>query len=119
MEGLKGLDALQSAAKELGITCHRIMFEKLDFGETAVLDQFYSPDIAVADISEVSYQAVLSYHLGLRENFDMKQNIVTFIDHQDVPKCGLGRRSSLHPTAGIAPSVSVCLVWYMSDTTLL
>ena len=83
MEGLKGLDALQSASKELGITCHRIMFEKLDFGETAVLDQFYSADIAVADISEVSYQAVLSYHLGLRENFDMKQNIVTFID-QDV-----------------------------------
>ena len=118
MEGLKGLDALQSAAKELGITCHRIMFEMLDFGETAVLDQFYSADIAVADISEVSYQAVLSYQLGLRENFDMKQNIVTFID-QDVPKCGLGHRSSLHPTAGTAPSVSVCLVWHMSDTTLL
>ena len=106
MEGLKGLDALQSSAKELGMTCQRIMFEKLDFGETAVLDQFYSADIAVADISEVSYQAVLSYHLGLRENFDMKQNIVTFID-QDVPKSGLGRRGSLHPTAGTAPSVSV------------
>ena len=108
MEGLKGLDALQSAAKELGITCQHIMFEKLDFGETAVLDQFYSADIVVADISEVSYQAVLSYHLGLRENFDMKQNIVTFID-QDLPKSGLGRRGSLHPTAGTAPSVSVCV----------
>ena len=118
MEGLKGLNALQSATKargpplkiirtkELGITCQRIMFEKLDFGETAVLDQFYSADIVVADISEVSYQAVLSYHLGLRENFDMKQNIVTFFD-QDLPKSGLSRRGSLHPTAGTAPSVSV------------
>ena len=75
---------LQSAAKELGMTCQRILFEKLDFGETSVLDQFYSADVAVADITEVSYQAVLSYHLGLRENFDMKQNMVTYID-QDTP----------------------------------
>ena len=36
----------------------------------------------------------------------MKQNIVTFFD-QDLPKSGLSRRGSLHPTAGTAPSVSV------------
>ena len=92
------------------MTCQRILFEKLDFGETVVLDQLYSADIAVADISEVSYQPVLSYHLGLRENFDMKQNIVTFID-QDVPKSGIGRRGSLFPTSGVtmAPSVCVCV----------
>ena len=112
MEGLKGWDSLQSAAKELGMACQRILFEKLDFGETAVLDQFYSADIAVADISEVSYQAVLSYHLGLRENFDMKQNIVTFIE-QDVPKSGPGRRGSLYPSAGTAPSVCVCVCAYV------
>ncbi|XP_065906670.1 mitogen-activated protein kinase kinase kinase 15-like isoform X2 [Dysidea avara] len=105
MEGLKGLDALQSAAKELGMTCQRILFEKLDFGETSVLDQFYSADVAVADITEMSYQAVLSYHLGLRENFDMKQNMVTYID-QDTPKSGLGRRGSLLPTASTIPSLS-------------
>ena len=108
MEGLKGLDALQSAAKELGMTCQRILFEKLDFGETSVLDQFYSADVAVADITEMSYQAVLSYHLGLRENFDMKQNMVTYID-QDTPKSGLGRRGSLLPTASTIPSVSMCV----------
>ena len=109
MEGLKGLDALQSAAKELGMTCRRILFEKLDFGETSVLDQFYSADVAVTDITEVSYQAVLSYHLGLRENFDMKQNMVTYID-QDTPKSGLGRRGSMLPTAVTMPSVSERIV---------
>ena len=114
MEGLKELDALQSAAKELNMTCQQILLEKLDFGETAVLDQLYIADIAVADISEVSYQPVLSYHLGLRENFDMKQNIVIFID-QDVPKSGIGRRGSLFPTSGVtmAPSVSVCVCVYV------
>ena len=30
MDGLKGLDALQSVAKELNMTCQRILFEKLD-----------------------------------------------------------------------------------------
>ena len=30
MDGLKGLDALQSAAKELNMTCQWILFEKLD-----------------------------------------------------------------------------------------
>ena len=71
-----------------------------------MLDQFYSADVAVADITEVSYQAVFSYHLGLRENFDTKQNIVTFID-QDFPKSGLGHRGSVHPGVGTVPSVSV------------
>ena len=93
--------------RNLGITCQRILFEKLDFGETSVLEKFYSADVAVADITEVSYQAVLSYHLGLRENFDMKQNMVTYIG-QDTPKSGLGRRENL-PTASTIPSVCVCV----------
>ena len=91
-EGKKGFEALSTAAEELKYTVERIPFEKLDFGETDALDKFYSCSIAVADVTDRAYQAKLFYHLGLRESFDMKQNVVTYLDEQQSYRAG--RRGS-------------------------
>ena len=100
-EGRKALEALEKAAEELkNTTIERIPFEKLDFGETPVLDQFYSANVVVADVTEKSYQATIFYHLGLRENFDMKHNVVTCVDEQSAYRAG--RRSSVNPSAAAA-----------------
>ena len=91
-EGSKAFDGLRKAAEELKYKIDRIPFEKLDFGETDALDKFYSCSIAVADVTDRAYQAKLFYHLGLRESFEMRQNVVTYLDEQQSYRAG--RRGS-------------------------
>ena len=56
-EGEKAFSALEKAAEDLKtVTVVRLPFQKLDFGETAALDQFYTADVVVADVTEKDHQ---------------------------------------------------------------
>ena len=65
-------------------------------------------NVAVADVTDRTYQATLFYHLGLRESFDMKNNVVTYVDEQASYRAG--RRGSAVSEHNVSFSVSCTYV---------
>nr|DBA34131.1 TPA: hypothetical protein GDO54_001726 [Pyxicephalus adspersus] len=74
------LHCLRRACESEGAQLTSVNFGELDFGETAVLDTFYDADVAVVDMSDVGRQPSLFYHLGVRESFDMANNVIIYHD---------------------------------------
>ncbi|KAM8977103.1 mitogen-activated protein kinase kinase kinase 15 [Pelodytes ibericus] len=74
------LQCLHRACDGEGAQLTSVNFGELDFGETAVLDTFYDADVAVVDMSDVGRQPSLFYHLGVRESFDMANNVILYHD---------------------------------------
>jgi hypothetical protein len=57
-----------------------VSFERLDFGATDTLDQFYNADVAIVDMSVRSQQAALSYHIGVRQNMGSLETVIMLHD---------------------------------------
>ncbi|GFO36374.1 mitogen-activated protein kinase kinase kinase, partial [Plakobranchus ocellatus] len=76
----KAFKELKDAVQEAGSEMEAVPFQKLDFGETEVLDIFYNAELAVVDMSLPLQQAPLFYHIGIRQSMGMKHNIVTVFD---------------------------------------
>uniref|UniRef100_A0A8B9JTF3 mitogen-activated protein kinase kinase kinase n=1 Tax=Astyanax mexicanus TaxID=7994 RepID=A0A8B9JTF3_ASTMX len=74
------LQCLRDACEAVGTALEIVLFGKLDFGETAVLDRFYNADIAVVEMTDAFRQPSLFYHLGVRESFSMANNIILYCD---------------------------------------
>ncbi|BFZ25344.1 hypothetical protein BsWGS_28381 [Bradybaena similaris] len=88
----KAFRELKRVVKEAQSDLEMVPFQKLDFGETAVLDTFYNADLAVVDLSLPFQQAPLFYHIGIRQSMGMKHNIVTVFDSN--PEMSLSLRMS-------------------------
>ena len=71
-------DEVKRACDRVCANVKPISFEKLAFGQTSVIDEFYSCDAVIVDLSVLEQQSDLFYHLGIRESFKMKQNILLF-----------------------------------------
>lgn len=58
----------------------RIIKYKDHLSPPATIFSLFIPDVAIVDMSDISRQPSLFYHLGVRESFDMANNVILYYD---------------------------------------
>ncbi|GMR58570.1 hypothetical protein PMAYCL1PPCAC_28765, partial [Pristionchus mayeri] len=71
---------VQKVADSLNVHLTQIDFDRLDFGESSTLDQFYNADVALVDLSVTQQQPSLCYHIGVRESMGQAYNMILMDD---------------------------------------
>lgn len=71
---------VQKVADSLNVHLTQIEFDRLDFGESSTLDQFYNADVALVDLSVTQQQPSLCYHIGVRESMGQAFNMILMDD---------------------------------------
>ncbi|XP_046336638.1 mitogen-activated protein kinase kinase kinase 15-like isoform X4 [Haliotis rufescens] len=107
---------IQKACNSYNASLETVPFQKLDFGETAVLDIFYNADVVVVDMSIPVQQAPLYYHIGIRQSMSMKNNIAICFDTD--PELTVSLRLSCGSGILFFPyQVDSCGVCFISDAS--
>jgi serine/threonine protein kinase len=70
------LNCINCVCDEMGANLLLVQYTELDQSVPSALDRFYDADAAILDISIEEQRNTLFYHLGVRESFSMKQNIL-------------------------------------------
>ncbi|CAK5053950.1 unnamed protein product [Meloidogyne enterolobii] len=82
---------IEAVSAALNVNLQLIDFDRLDFGESSTLDNFYNADIALIDFSITHQQPSLCYHVGVRESMGQTYNIIIMCcsppDIPDDQKC--------------------------------
>ncbi|XP_064489363.1 mitogen-activated protein kinase kinase kinase 15-like isoform X7 [Ornithodoros turicata] len=113
-------EEIQKAARCIGGALHELPFKKLDFGETKVLDLFYNADVAIVDVSMQDQRNPLFYHLGVRESFGMKQNMILYNDHMPGEAYAIKIACSNYPLCTYKVNDSnACIVTELSGVALV
>lgn len=100
------LDEVSKSCFNSSATIIHVNFKELDSGVPSILDLFYSADAAIVDISVRCQQCSLVYHLGVRESFGMKNNILLFNEPD------IGSASDLRVTIPQLLASQVCFLTY-------
>uniref|UniRef100_A0A182KAK0 mitogen-activated protein kinase kinase kinase n=1 Tax=Anopheles christyi TaxID=43041 RepID=A0A182KAK0_9DIPT len=77
------LEEVRQACAQVGANLQLLQFEVLDYGDLNTLEYFYNADVVVVDLSVQTQQSTLCYQLGVRESFEMNENIVIYNDTQN------------------------------------
>ncbi|NXD16749.1 M3K6 kinase, partial [Nothocercus nigrocapillus] len=78
------LRSLRDACRDARAQLHTVPFGTLALGDTSTLDRFYNADVAVVELSDSICQPSLFYHLGVRESFNMTNNVL-LCGHAELP----------------------------------
>lgn len=74
------LECVKMVCDEMEANLVLVQYNELNSSVSSALDSFYDADAAIIDISIIDQRNVLYYHLGVRESFSMKQNILIVAD---------------------------------------